>query len=86
MYADDVKLCLQYKDNSCQFNLQCDLNNFQTWCFTNLLDLNGSKCTGTLDRITLVNDLGVLLSPRLKFADHISSMMNKARSAIGRRN
>jgi len=45
-----------------------------------------AACTlkvGSLDRITLVNDLGVLLDPRLKFSDHISSMMNKGRGALG---
>jgi len=36
-----------------------------------------------LDRITLVNDLVVLLDPRLKFADHISSVVNKTRGEFG---
>nr|XP_036677316.1 uncharacterized protein LOC108010532 isoform X5 [Drosophila suzukii] len=40
---DDVKLCLQYKDTSCKSDLQSDLNNFQTWCSDNFLDLNCSK-------------------------------------------
>jgi len=87
-FADDVKLCLQYKDTSCQSDLQSDLNNFQILCSDNLLDLNGSKCKvmtfcrvnrqnatytmneGSLDITTLVNDLGVLLYSRLKFAYH----------------
>jgi len=100
MYADDFKLCLQYKDTSCQSNLQSDLNNFQSWCSDKLEDLNLSKCmvmtfcrvnpqyatytsAGLLDRITLVNDLGVLLDPRLKFSDHISPTVNKGRGALG---
>jgi len=37
-----------------------------------------------LDRITLANDLGAVLDPRVKFIDHIySSMVNKARGALG---
>jgi len=36
----------------------------------------------SLDRITLVNDLGVPLDPRLKIADHISSMVKKSLSLL----
>jgi len=97
MYADDVKLCLQYKDTSCHLDLQSDLDRFQIWC----RDLNGSKCkvmtfcranpirmtytlSGcSLDRITRVDDLGVLLDPKLKFSDHVSSIVNKARGVLG---
>jgi len=98
--ADDIKLCLQNMDTSCQSNFQSDLNNFQTWCSDILLDLNGTKCKvitfcrvnpqyaiytlseGSLDRIILVNNLGVLLNPRLTFG-HISSVENKGRGALG---
>lgn len=101
MYADDVKLCLQYKDTSCHLDLQSDLDRFQIWCRDNILDLNSSKCkvmtfcranpirttytlSGcSLDRITRVDDLGVLLDPKLKFSDHISSIVNKARGVLG---
>jgi len=38
---------------------------------------------GSLDRITLVNNLGVLLGPRLKFGDHSWSIVNKARGVLG---
>jgi len=78
-----------YADNSCQSNLQSDLNNFQTWCSDNLLDLNGSKCKViTFCRVntqyaTYTLSDGVLLDPCLKFADHISSMRNKAMGALG---
>jgi len=34
-----------------------------------------------LDRISLVKSV-VLLDPRLRFADHISSMVNKVRGAL----
>jgi len=44
MYADDVKLCLQYNDPAQSLALQPDLNAFQTWCMDNELNLNGSKC------------------------------------------
>jgi len=44
MYADDVKLCLQYNDPAQSLALQSDLNAFQTWCMDNELNLNGSKC------------------------------------------
>jgi len=37
----------------------------------------------SLDRITRVDDLGVLLDPKLKFSDHISSIVNKARGVLG---
>jgi len=43
MYADDVKLCLQYKDSFCQSDLQSDLNNLQALWPDNLLDFNGYK-------------------------------------------
>ena len=90
MYADDVKLCVQYKDISFHSRLQSDLNSFQSWCCANLLHLNASKCKvmtfhrsspllapytlfgGSLERITLVDDLGVMLDPKLKFSEHIS--------------
>jgi len=35
MYADDVKLCLQYIDPAQGLALQSDLNAFQTWCMDN---------------------------------------------------
>jgi len=44
MYADDVKLCLQYNDPAQSLALQSDLNALQTWCMDNELNLNGSKC------------------------------------------
>jgi len=44
MYADDVKLCLQYNDPAQILALQSDLNAFQTWCTDNELNLNGSTC------------------------------------------
>jgi len=31
----------------------------------------------------VISDIGVLLDPRLKFAEHISFMVNKARGALG---
>jgi len=34
-----------------------------------------------LDRITHADDLGVYMDPRLKFSDHITTMVNKARRA-----
>jgi len=37
----------------------------------------------SLDRITRVDDLGVILDPKLKFSDHISSIVNKARGVLG---
>lgn len=101
MYADDVKLCVQYKDVACQSDLQTDLDNFQTWCRVNLLNLNGSKCKlmtfsrvvpklatytlncCSLERINSVDDLGIRLDPKLDFIDHISCMVNKARSMLG---
>jgi len=36
-----------------------------------------------LDRIYSVNDLGVLLDPKLKFDCHIMSTVNKAMSVLG---
>ena len=101
MYADDVKICLQYKDWPCHFKLQEDLDSFQSWCRVNLLNLNCSKCNvmtfyrtnpylasyslygGPLDRITAVDDLGILLDHKLKFSDHIFKMVNKAMSVLG---
>jgi len=96
MYADDGKLCLQHKDTSCHLDLQSDLDRFRIWCRDNVLDLNGSKCNvmtyalsghppkeHSLERITRVDDLGGLLDPKLKFSDHISSIVNKARGVHG---
>jgi len=54
-----------------------------TFCCVNLQYGTYPKSEGTLDRITLINDIGVFLDPRQKFADHISSMANKARCALG---
>jgi len=37
-----------------------------------------------LDNLTrVVDDLGVLLDPKLKFSDHISTIVNKARGVLG---
>jgi len=36
-----------------------------------------------LDRITRVDDLGVLLDTKLKFSDHISTIVNKVRGVLG---
>jgi len=36
-----------------------------------------------LDRITHADDLGVYMDPKLKFSDHITSMVNKARGVLG---
>lgn len=36
-----------------------------------------------LERITLVDDLGVRLDPKLSFSEHISCMVNKARGMLG---
>jgi len=104
MYADDVKLCLQYKDTSCHLDLQSHLDRFQIWCRDNVLDLldvldlkckvmtfcrfNPIRTTYTLsgcpvNRITRVDDLGVLLDPKLKFSNHISTIVNKARGVLG---
>jgi len=44
MYADDVKLCLSYKDIASGCNLQSDIDCFQGWCEYNLLNLNCLKC------------------------------------------
>ena len=44
MYADDVKLCFSYKDMISPVRLQADLNNFESWCRLNLLNLNTTKC------------------------------------------
>jgi len=38
-----------------------------------------------LDRIYSVNDLGVLLDPKLKFDCHTMSTVNKAMSVLGQR-
>jgi len=35
MYADDVKLCLQYNNPAQSFALHSDLNAFKTWCMDN---------------------------------------------------
>jgi len=40
-----------------------------------------SECP--MDRIARVDDLGVLLDPKLKFSDHISTIVNKARGVLG---
>jgi len=37
----------------------------------------------SLDRIYSVNDLGVLLDPKLKFDSHITSTVNKSMSVLG---
>jgi len=44
MYADDVKLCLSFKDCFYSDLLQADLVNFYKWCKVNLLNLNCPKC------------------------------------------
>jgi len=36
-----------------------------------------------LDRKTWVDDLDVLLNPKLKFSDHISTIVNKAWGVLG---
>jgi len=43
MYADDVKLCLSFKDCSYSDLLQADLVSFYKWCKVNLLNLNCPK-------------------------------------------
>jgi len=35
-----------------------------------------------LDRISHADDLGVYMDPRLKFSDHITTMVNKARGVL----
>jgi len=54
-----------------------------SFCRVNLQYATYTLSDGSLDRISLVNDFGVLLGPRLKFDDHISSLVNKARGALG---
>jgi len=44
MFADDVKLCLSYKNNEAGFCLLSDINKFQEWCQYNLLNSNYLKC------------------------------------------
>jgi hypothetical protein len=101
MYADDVKLCYQFKDDHCHSNLQTDLNSFNSWCCANFLNLNSSKCKlmtfsraspkfasytlcgCALERIALVDDLGVRLDRKLKFTSHITNMVNKAMGVLG---
>jgi len=51
-------------------------------CQPNTHDLHSKWVVG-LDRITRVDDLGVLLDPKLKFSDHISTIVNKARGVLG---
>jgi len=54
-----------------------------TFCRVNPQYATYTLSKDSLDRITLVNNLGVLLDPRQNFADHISSMVNKAMSSLG---
>jgi len=65
---------LDYNGSKCKVITFCRVN---TQCATYPLS------EVSLNRITVVNGLGVLLGTRLKFADHISSMVNKARGTIG---
>jgi len=76
---DDVKLCLQYKDISRHLDLESDLEptkrKVMIFCPVNPIY--------TTCRITRVDDLGVLLDPKLKFSHHISTLVNKVRGVLG---
>jgi len=54
-----------------------------TFCRANPIRTTYTLSGCSLDRITRVDDLGVLLDPKLKFSDHISSIVNKARGVLG---
>jgi len=54
-----------------------------TFCRANPIRMTYTLSGCFLDRITRVDDLGVLLNPKLKFSDHISSIVHKARGVLG---
>jgi len=54
-----------------------------TFCRANPIRTTYTLSGCSLDRITRVDDLSVLLDPKLKFSDHISSIVNKARGVLG---
>jgi len=98
MYADDVKLCLLYIESGfclqsdinrfqewCQYNLlnlNCLKCNVMTFYRGTPTFMSYSLQKTVLDRIYSVNDLGVLLDPKLKFDSHITFTVNKAMSVL----
>jgi len=54
-----------------------------TFCRVNPIRTTYALSGCLLDRITRVDDIGVLLDPKLKFFDHISTIVNKARGVLG---
>jgi len=54
-----------------------------TFCRVNKIRTTYTLSGCPLDTITRVDDLGVPLDRKLKFSDHISTIVNKARGVLG---
>ena len=81
MYADDIKAFLSFNNFIEHVLLQCDLNDFFLWCKYNIMEPNIKKWRNNFIAVNYL--LGILLDTKLKFNDHISLFVSKARSTFG---
>jgi hypothetical protein len=90
-YADDLKLYMRVSSTDDCRLFQQDLDRLQSWCSEKKYDLNAGKCKSIsfsrgdsdLERVDVINDLGVLVDSKMTFVNHIESIVSKSARMLG---
>jgi hypothetical protein len=82
-HADDMKLFLPLSGFHDCLKIHSDLNQLSEWCDRNSLEFS-YKLNGTvLDRVSSINDLGVIMHEKNTFSEDFDVMVAKAFAMLG---